>query len=478
MQQMTTSMLEPEAALCPFIADPKRLLIVSYTFPPVGGAGVQRVAKFVKYLGRHGWLPSVLTVANPSVPACDESLVGDIPKDVVVRKARTWEPSYRVKSALSATGSQPEQGLGRAWGIARDTLRRLTNLCLQPDPQVLWMPGAVREGLRLLNDIPHHAILASGPPFSTFLIGAKLSRLSGLPLVLDYRDEWDLAHAHLENKRGNFLSRYVQSRMQRNVMRAAQALVATTRCSAQSLDALRESAGCNARVTWIYNGFDPDDFPPEPRSSSCSAERYRLAYVGTLWNMTSVEPLVLAVEELARRRPALLNQLELVFAGRRTAPQQQLLDRLQALPCRIVELPYVDHRRAIDLIRSANALCLLLSDLAGSERVVPAKLFEYMAARRDILAIAPKGEVCELLQDYPNAQRFSPKDTDGLARWLAQEIEHKSAMASPHSEDWDGTRYDRCNQARQLVELLESMLFECINAQGAAHSSFDPMPVI
>jgi glycosyltransferase involved in cell wall biosynthesis len=435
----------------------KRVLLIGYQFPPVGGAGVQRLTKFVKYLPEFGWTPSVLTVANPSVPVYDQSLGTDIPPDTLVRRAPTWEPGYALKAAVSAGGERPQQGPGIARRLVKGVARSLTNLVLQPDPQILWRPGAVREGKRLLREVPHEAIMATGPPFSTFLVGAALSRRSGLPLVLDYRDEWDLS-GYMENKRPGPLSRFLQSRMQRRVVRTARALVATTRHSARALERVRDSAASTARVTWIYNGFDPDDFPAEEPARRKKADFYQLAYVGTLWNLTSVEPLVEAVRRLAQRSPALAARLELVFAGRRTNPQEEVLGRLRGLPCRIVTHPYLDHDAAIDLVRTADGLCVLLSDVAGAERVVPAKLFESMAARRPIWVIAPPGEVWDLLHDHPAAHRLAPSDVAGIAAALEQAlVEHRAGQSLAFPE-WDGSRYSRRSQAGELAALLDVLL--------------------
>lgn len=438
-------------------AGPKRVLFISYPFPPVGGAGVQRTTKFVKYLPACGWLPSVLTVANPSVPAFDESLVKDVPAQAVVRRARTWEPGYAVKSAVVTGG--PRRGGGGVRGAIKGLVRGLAKFVLQPDPQVLWLPGAVREGRGLLRELPHAAIVASGPPFSTFLIGARLSRLTGVPLVLDYRDEWDISSAYWENKRLDRVSLGVQTWMQRRVVRAARGLVATTRSSAAALEAVRDRAGSTARVDTIYNGYDPEDFPsPSPAAEGAARPGpYRLAYVGTLWNLTSVAPLVEAVALLARRSPELAADLELVFAGRRTEQQQQTLDRLKGLPCRLVEHPYLDHARALDLVRTADGLCVLLSDLPHAGRVVPAKIFEYMAARRPVLAVGPAGEMWDLLRDYPAAQLYTPGDVAGIADGLAREIGRRRAGAAPDLAGWDGAFYSRANQARQLADILESL---------------------
>jgi glycosyltransferase involved in cell wall biosynthesis len=435
----------------------KRVLYIAYLYPPVGGAGVQRTAKFVKYLPEFGWLPTVLTVANPSVPLFDQSLAADVPAQTVVRRAKTWEPSYALKSVVSAGSNRPGGEPGLARRLAKRLVRGLTSLLLQPDPQVLWVPGAVREGRRILREAEYAAIVVTAPPFSAFLVGAALSRRTGLPLVLDYRDEWTLSSAYWENRGAGRLSRRLQGCLQRRVVRAARALVATTHRSAQALEAVRDEAASAARVTWIYNGYDPEDFAAEPAGAKETGGPYRLAYVGTLWNLTSVTPLVSAVREFARRQPPLAGRLELVFAGRRTAEQQQLLEPLKGLPVRLVEYPYVDHQGAVELIRSADGLCVLLSDLQGAERVVPAKVFEYMAARRPILGIAPPGELWDLLRDYPAAGLFRPGDVKGIAGWLAEEVERRSKGQEPDLGGWDGEGYSRRSQAGQLAEILGSL---------------------
>lgn len=451
----------------------RRVLFVSYGFPPVGGAGVQRTAKFVKYLQRFGWSASVLTVANPSVPLFDRSLLEDIPKHTLIRKARTWEPGYSLKSLIAAGNDKHEHGLGAVRGLIKHLGRKFVNGVLQPDPQALWIVPAIREGRRFLRETPHAAIVASGPPFSTFLIGAALSGHARIPLVLDYRDEWNLSNAYLENRRPGFFSRLIQQRMQNRVVRAASALIATTQASAQALEVIRDDARATARVHCIYNGFDSNDFPPlAPPSNTRSC--YRLVYVGTLWNLTSVEPLIRAVEHLAQRSPALTARLELVFAGRRTAPQQQLVDRLKRLPCRVVEHAYTDHAQAIDLLRSADGLCLLLTDVPGGERVVPAKLFEYMAAKRPIVAIAPPGEVWELLAEYPSAQRFRPAEHERLAAFLANAAECRPHNRAPTFTDWNGERYTRRYQTGQLADILEM----CARETGPQFSGHDRSKIV
>lgn len=445
----------------------RRALVVAYVFPPSGGAGVQRVSKFVKYLPEFGWDCSVLTVSNPSVPLRDESLMAEIPDATVIRKARTLEPGYALKNVVSAGSEAGPQRRGLKHAL-KSVIRSAGNAVLQPDAQVLWYPQAVREGKRLLKELHHDVIFVTAPPFSSFLVGAALSRASGLPLVLDYRDEWGISNRYQENRQKSGFSHRLQERQQRRVLAQADAVVATTRRSADSLREVVRACKSSATVSHIYNGFDRADvashFGALPASGSSTTAGYvrsrgrtfRIAYVGTLWNLTSIEPLVAALQQVCERAPDVAACIELVLAGRRTAEQDAILDRLNGTPCRVVRENYVEHARAIEIMQSADALCLLLSDVPEAARVMPAKTFEYLALQRPILAIAPRGEVTELLADCPYAATFMPRDVDSIAEHLAMSATVPE-IAPSGARVWDANRFERRELTRQLSELFNGV---------------------
>jgi len=412
----------------------------------------------VKYLPEHGWQPSVLTVSNPSVPLFDESLNADVPVGTIIRRARTLEPGYALKGAVSAGGSSSRTGSSILRTALKGFARSVSNFVLQPDPQILWLPAAIKAGLRLLDEVAHEAIVVTAPPFSSFLVGAALARRTGLPLVLDYRDEWGISNAYWENKRPGAFTRVIQSRMERHVVRAAKAIVATTRSSADSLRDIASQAGSSATVSHIYNGYDPDEFAAFPTQRETNRDRFRIVYVGTLWNLTSVAPLVEAVRFVAERSPDIASNLELVFAGRRTGPQEEILRRLDGTGCRVELIPHLDHQNAINLMATADLQCLLLSDVPHSGRVVSAKTFEYMATGRPILAIVPHGENRELLRDCPAAVCFEPRETSAIADAISCRVSRflKKETASPPT--WDASCFDRRNFAGELAELLDEVV--------------------
>jgi glycosyltransferase involved in cell wall biosynthesis len=435
----------------------RRVLVVTYTFPPVGGAGVQRIAKFVKYLPKHGWMPTVLTVENPSVPVFDESLAADIPADVPVVRTRSWEPSYSFKKSV-ATGdaSKKSSMLGSVKNLLRTTARSTASLLLQPDFQVLWYPNAVAKGKSILKTTPHDVIFVTAPPFSAFLIGRTLAKHAKLPLLIDYRDEWTISNDYLENKNLGAISRAIQTRQENRVLRSAHGVMATTQASAESIRGRCREAGAKADVGCIYNGFDADDFhniPEAPRDRS----RLRIVYTGTLWNLTSIAPLVEAIKRLEASDPSLVGNIEVVLVGRKVGGQLDCVAELKRTGCHVVEHDYMDHKAALEILCSTDIACLLLTDVPGAERVVPAKLFEYVASKRAILGITPKGETWELLKSVSRAVLFEPSDVAGIAGWIKSAVQDRS-MLSRDNDSADQTGFDRDSQAKQLAQMLDKML--------------------
>jgi glycosyltransferase involved in cell wall biosynthesis len=441
----------------------KRVLFVSYLFPPTGGVGVQRVTKFVKYLGEFGWTPSVLTAANPSVPLRDDSLCRDVPPGTIVRTARTREPGYQWKQSVGGGAAPTIGGLGRVRRWLRVTARSLANAVLQPDPQILWRSDAIRVGLQLLRETPHQAIVATGPPFSTFLVGAALSRETRLPLVLDYRDEWSISNRYWENKRQGWISNRIQARMQRSVMRAADLILATTPSSAGALAELADAAGSFARTSWIYNGFDPDDFQPGRLTPELAtdaahrAQRFRLTCVGTLWNLNPIGPVVRAVRRLLQTSPELAPLLELVFVGRRTPEQEAELDLLEGSPVTMRRLPFVAHDAAIAAMLDADALLLLNADVPHAERIINAKAFEYVAARRPLLVVAPRGDLWDLLEEVPETHLRRPADTAGITEALVGMLDRYARDGRIPATDCETSMFERREQAGELAVLLDDL---------------------
>lgn len=459
---MSIATLLPPPKVLPRSRPRRRLLLVAYCFPPVGGAGVQRPVKWVKYLHRQGWDVTVLTPSNPSVPVIDHSLEREIPAETLFIRPPTWEPGYQAKHSLGKSESAARSWLAWPKRLAGALVRSAAKLVLQPDPQILWYHNAVHAAAAHLREVPHDAILATAPPYTNFLVGSALKKRFSLPLILDYRDEWDLSSRYLENAQRDVWSTFVQERMQRHVMNRADAIVATTQASTDRLAERLRTLQSSASTTCIYNGFDDDDFDLLDDSPSAVVPVkepgvFRMVYTGTLWNLTSVAPVVTAIEELQRRSPELVSKLEFVCVGRKTPEQQAVLTRLVATGCRLVNVDYCDHSTVIAWLQSADALCLLLSDVAGAERVVPAKLFEYLAVRKDLLAVLPPGEAADLIERCHPAGAVAPSDTAGIAKWFERRLSVGANIPIGHTGEI--AEFSRERQTKRLVELLDQLTF-------------------
>ena len=356
----------------------KTVLVISYIFPPAGGAGVQRVLKFVKYLPGRGWRPVVLTPAESSVPVLDESHFKDFPPELVVERLTSLEPSV---------SGGADSGGGASSGPVHRLKAALNNLAF-PDRHVAWLPTALPLALARARRYGAKAILVSAPPFSSFLLGEALSRLLGLPLVLDFRDEWSgfFSKGFSAHGGGSLWRSLVRANEARLVKRAS-AVIGTTDGMTRRLERLY-GPGQKEKFVWIPNGFDPADFAfmtDDPPPVKCVPGRLHLLYAGTVFESHPLEPLWRA---LALLSPAERSRLDIDIVGR-VVEGQRPDPGLEGLSVRV--LHYEPHDRIVRRMAAAQALVLSMADLPGLERMVSAKLYEYLAVKRPVLAISPPG---------------------------------------------------------------------------------------
>ncbi|HEY4158054.1 MAG TPA: glycosyltransferase [Polyangiaceae bacterium] len=427
-----------------------RALIVSYAFPPVGGAGVQRVLKLVKYLPRYGVTPSVLTAREPSVPVLDASLERDVPPGTEVLRVRTLEPRYSAKKLAwqaSANGAP---------GVSTRLKRSLVGLgrrLLVPDPQVLWLPAAQRALLRRLrSERRDDVVFISGPPFSQFTLAALARSRANTAVILDYRDEWSTTASAFEMSGSARASQLLEHA----VLRCAHAVTTATDEFRAALLA-RFSFLEPARVVAIPNGYDPEDFSGELPSPPTN--RFVLTYTGTVFRLTSAQGLVAGVRLLHEREPELAKLLEVRFVGRIVETEAHYFDDSERLG--IQRLGYVEHAQAVEhLSRSHRALCIL-DEVSGVERIYPAKIFEIMQLGRPCLALTPEGALADLVRRHRVGDVIGPRDPQAIAAALARMLSaFRDGADAPTCAPVDIERFDRRVQAGQFAALFRTTLAE------------------
>ena len=423
-------------------------LLISYAFPPVGGAGVQRTAKLVKFLHEFGISPSVLTVSNPSVPLRDEALMGDIPPGTRIVRAATLEPSYGAKQATWKSEAVENVGL---YQRGRRLVMSAARKALVPDPQVLWLPGAAMALGKELRTQSVNCVLVSAPPFSQFLLApiVRASRHTGV--VVDYRDEWSTARNTYEMLTGS-LARITGESLEHVVLRVAHFVTTATEDFREHLLAhykfLRPE-----RVVAIPNGYDPDDFAID--SDGLPNDRLVLTYAGTVFKLTSAVGLLAAIRLVHERDPQLAKSLTVRFIGRIGDTEQQHFEGFEKMG--VEQVGYVPHDRVIgELSRSHVTLCLL-DDVPGVERIYPAKIFELMYLSQPVLALTPEGALSRLVRAHSLGVVIAPRDVERIAEQLSHWLVDFRSGTVPGRHGHDSTsigKYHRRVLAGQFAVVM------------------------
>jgi len=394
----------------------RNYLLISYVFPPTGGVGAQRALKFAKYSPEFGWRPVVLTPDQASSSLRDPGLLADLPPDLIVERLPSLEPasSGKVSTSLRTADLPP---------LAR--LKALAAGLLFPDRHVLWLPTALPGALAAARRHQARAVMVTAPPFSTFLLGLMVARLAGLPLVLDFRDDWSGFYTKGFAARGGGASwqRLVLA-CERLCVRAAARVIGNTPEMTERLARLH--GGGSGKYVWIPNGFDPADYAGLEREPAPDPEgRLRLTYAGTVF---AARPLGDLWAGFARLTPAQRARFAVTVMGR-VLPGEVADPGLEGLA--VEALAFAAHQEALSRMAAADVLVLTVADLPGLASMVPAKLYEYLALGRPILAIAPWGEAARLIAATASGTVVPPGQPEALARVLAGWLERPPRPGGP-----------------------------------------------
>ncbi len=410
----------------------KRVLIVAYHYPPVGEVGVFRTLKFTKYLPQFGFRPVVLTVRNRSGGTLDATLLEQVPREAKV--IATISAEHRFLRAPSRLGINPK------WFFV-------------PDTHVGWLPFALHYGAAAIRKEDIDIIFATAPAFTSLLIGYALKKRTGKPLVLDYRDPWT-QNAFITYPTG--LHRKLEEKMERAVLQSADYIVTTTEEISQRL--IEKYPFIRNRCETIPNGFDSDDFRGLKRSAS--SDRFTITYAGKFYGLRTARHFLTALRNLFGKNNHLKDRIRVVFAGPEDRHTVRLVQELGLQD--VVEMTgFVAHRESLQLMMNADVLLLVMSqgEVVGNgtgTMMIPGKTFEYLAARRPILALAPEGAVSDLMRARGSGMVVPPEEVgaiegailDLFGRWQAGSLSIASC---------DVSVFERRALTARLAAVLESL---------------------
>jgi len=384
-----------------------KVLIVSYNFPPVGGAGVQRPVKFVKYLKDFGWYPIVLTVANPSVPVIDRTFIKDIPDDVKIYRAKTFEPSYALKKNFKNSEFKYNEKI-------KTIIKRIVSNLALPDLQILWWPGLIAKLIVIIIQENPKIIFVSGPPFSSFIPVVAIAKLFCVPAILDYRDEWAFSREHWENQNNSFIARKCDKILENYVLLRCNAFVAANQSYVDSI--CKKYTKINKYKGYVItNGYDSDDYAHA--SDAPISNTIKIVYAGTVWKATSLKNFFAAMDIVLDndKFSEVAKSVSLQIYGRILDEEMDYVENNKHKKL-ITVYGYVEHSKIMMKIISADILLLTLSDVRGSEKIITGKVFEYMATGKYIFAVVPNGETKNILeQNYDHVSFADPNNVEEIA---------------------------------------------------------------
>lgn len=424
----------------------KRVLVITYYWPPNGGAAVQRWLKMAKHLPPQRWAPVVYTPENPEIVHPDPQLARQVPPGTEVVRRPINEP-YAWYKRLTGRKASDRVHLGFIKEQGRTGWREELAVWVRgnafvPDARVWWVRPSVRFLTRYLRAHPVDAIVTTGPPHSMHLIGLGLKERTGLPWIADWRDPWTNIDFYRQLKLTRFADKR-HHRLEHEVVRHADVNVAIGWTMAQELEGLG-----SRRTEVITNGFDPDDMPHPPPPVD---EQFSIVHVGSMTATRDVPELWHMLAEMCRNDMEVAAKLRVRLIGPVDRTVLASLEKA-GLADRTELLGSMDHDRALVEMQRARVLLLSVNDTPNAKGVLTSKLFEYIAACRPILAIGPSdGDVARVLRP---PHLLVPRGPLGAYEQNVRGL----FMQAPPLDAAAYARYDRRHLAGDMARLLNELV--------------------
>lgn len=429
----------------------KKILIITYYWPPAGGPGVQRWLKFTKYLPEFGYETYVYIPENPSYPILDDTLAKDVNPKVKLIKNKIWEP-YQLAEKLNPKNKAYKGGHFEK----KENQSLLSKLSVFvrgnffiPDARKFWVNPSVAYLKDFLQKENIDTIVTSGPPHSLHLIGLKLKKqLPNIKWLADFRDPWTQISYHKELKLTSWAAKKHEN-LEREVMQKADVILATSYADGENFKKI--GAKC---VEVITNGFE------EVKQQTEKDQKYfHLTYSGGLEILRNPASLWKALSEIIAENQSFKEDFKLDFYGSLADDvKQTIID--QGLENNLIVHGYVSHQESLNAINAANILLLTNFDNQASKGIIPGKLFEYMATGNPILAIGPTdADVEKILQKTEAGNYFMPQQVEEMKGFILSV--YRQWLVNPNQKfetnEKEVQQFNRKNLTSKLVEVMNRL---------------------
>ncbi|WP_312556534.1 glycosyltransferase [Empedobacter brevis] len=429
----------------------KKILIITYYWPPAGGPGVQRWLKFTKYLPEFGYETYVYIPENPSYPILDDTLAKDVNPKVKLIKNKIWEP-YQLAEKLNPKNKAYKGGHFEK----KENQSLLSKLSVFvrgnffiPDARKFWVNPSAEYLKNFLQKENIDTIVTSGPPHSLHLIGLKLKKqLPNIKWLADFRDPWTQISYHKELKLTSWAAKKHED-LEREVMQKADVILATSYADGENFKKIGAKW-----VEVITNGFE------EVKQQTEKDQKYfHLTYSGGLEILRNPISLWKALSEIIAENQSFKEDFKLDFYGSLADDvKQTIID--QGLENNLIVHGYVSHQESLNAINAANILLLTNFDNQASKGIIPGKLFEYMATGNPILAIGPTdADVEKILQKTEAGNYFMHQEEEEMKGFILSV--YKQWLVNPNQKfetnEKEVQQFNRKNLTSKLVEVMNRL---------------------
>ena len=424
---------------------PKKLLIITYYWPPAGGPGVQRWLKFVKYLPDFNVQPIVYIPENPTYPIIDRGLESEVSEKAVILKHKIFEPyglaSFfgKNKTKKISSGIIPNQ---KKQSFLEKTLLWVRGNIFIPDARFLWVKPSVKFLRKYIVENGIDTVVTSGPPHSLHLIGLQLKQELDVTWLADFRDPWTTIGYHKALK----LSSYAEKKhkaLEHKVLNTADTIIVTSKTTKAEFEAITSQP-----ITVITNGYDVEQVTKQPLD-----EKFTVAHIGSFLSERNPRILWKALKELTKENHYFAADFQLKLLG---AVSQEVLDTIAEFKLQdfVLNLGYVSHQEAVEHQRKSQVLLLIEIDSEDTKSIIPGKVFEYMVSERPIVAIGPKGsDFAEIITSTNTGVFFTYDEKEKLKELLLKYYQdYKANNLKVHAVGLQ--KYSRKSLTEQLAKLV------------------------
>lgn len=427
----------------------RKVLIITYYWPPAGSSGVQRWLKFVKYLREFGWEPVIYTANNPEVASLDESLKNDIPEGIEVIKRNVPEPYKLYKFITGSRGTKI--GVGFTSGTSKKGILNRAAIWIRgnffiPDARMFWIAPSTRYLSKYLINNPVDVIITTGPPHSLHLIGLKLKRRFNIPWIADFRDPWTGIYFYKDLKL-TWIADKINRALERKVLKNSDLNIVVSHSMADAFNGI-----VGAKVEIVSNGFDQAEYN---FSALINENVFSLVHVGTIPPSSNSNNLWGALARMAKENDEFNRKLKIQFVG---DIDSSVVDSLKEnnLFEKVEMVGYKPHSEIPLFQKSAQVLLVLAP--STSKEVLTGKIFEYLAANRPIIAIGPIGGDLDKLLIETGAGIMLPSDSqseiyEGL-KWFWDGYNSGWSNFNPKNVN----QYSRRELTRKMAQLMDKLV--------------------